>query len=294
MGTATRNRSDPFFAVNAGDTGIQEENDLIEAELWMSPCPTPGVKFYLERSNQNINVWGVRNKTDERLVSGEPENAFEVTALRSFWVEWATMDAQQTAASLELSAWDARHNNKTNVVDTVNFYPFTSVVIALGGEDQVPADPPNANHGTFAVAQFLYRDGYDVHMYDEDAVNGDLQLGAVGAGQAHDEVLRAVTFHGVTHIAILGYSHGGGSTHDLAQLLNTPNPRAIAFTSYVDAVMNSSDVDIRQETRRPPGSIYHMNHYQQGVLNPLSQYFDGGLDGGPSGGDWELDVETTA
>ena len=82
MGTATRNRSDPFFAVNAGDTGIQEENDLIEAELWMSPCPTPGVKFYLERSNQNINVWGARNKTDGRLVSGEPEYPDQITGSR--------------------------------------------------------------------------------------------------------------------------------------------------------------------------------------------------------------------
>ncbi len=51
------------------------------------------------------------------------------------------------------------------------------------------------------------------------------------------------------------------------------------------------------ELRRPPGSLYHMNQYQHGVSNPLSNFFDYGLDGGPIAApdtaDWELDVETT-
>ncbi len=55
--------------------------------------------------------------------------------------------------------------------DVLHFYPFNSVVIVLGGEDQVPSDPPNAEHGVFGIATDLYRNGYDVHMYDEDAVD---------------------------------------------------------------------------------------------------------------------------
>jgi hypothetical protein len=41
-----------------------------------------------------------------------------------------------------------------------------------------------------------------------------------------------------------------------------------------------------------------MKQYQHGVLNPLSDFFDAGLDGGPTdtppAANWELDVETTA
>mgnify|MGYP000275963927 CR=1 FL=1 len=77
--------------------------------------------------------------------------------------------------------------------DALSLFSFTSVVIALGGEDQVPADPPLEpdNHGTFQVAIELYKRGYDVHMYDEDVVSSS------GAGAAYNEVVSAVSERGV-------------------------------------------------------------------------------------------------
>jgi hypothetical protein len=123
---------------------------------------------------------------------------------------------------------------------------------------------------------------------------------AAGAGAAYNEIVSAIQNRSVTEVAIFGYSHGGGSTHDLSNRLHGNRGQigtfTIVFTSYVDAVRNGSNQDIRQETRRPPGSQYHINHYQHGVLNPLSQFRDAGLDGGPTdapGADFELDVETT-
>jgi hypothetical protein len=144
--------------------------------------------------------------------------------------------------------YDGTHGNFVFVGDRLHFYPFTSVVIVLGGEGQVPTDPADPNHGTFQVACALYRDGYDVHMYDEDVVDN------TGAGEAFDEVLSAVNEREVTDIAIFGYSHGGGSTYDLAGRLLNQADIGVDFTSYVDAVQNDSDTDVDQETRRPPGS----------------------------------------
>lgn len=87
--------------------------------------------------------------------------------------------------------------------DTLTFHSFQSIVIALGGEDQVPSSPVDSSHGTFVVAISLYAAGYDVHMYDEDVVDG------TGSGAAYDEVVRAVQARGVDVVGIFGYSHGG-------------------------------------------------------------------------------------
>jgi len=122
--------------------------------------------------------------------------------------------------------------------DRVIFRSVTSVVIALGGENQVPADPPlePSNHGTFQLAITLEQKGYDVHMYDEDVVPAN------GAGAAYNEVLAAVRSRMVTGVAIYGYSHGGGSTNDLARKLNADRASigtfSIDFTAYVDGIDN--------------------------------------------------------
>ena len=67
-------------------------------------------------------------------------------------------------------------------------------------------------------------------------------------------------------MAIFGYSHGGGSTHDLAERLD--DNRAIGvfsidFTAYVDGIENDSDTDLGKETRLPPSTGYHANYYQR-------------------------------
>jgi hypothetical protein len=169
-----------------------------------------------------------------------------------------------------------------------HFYAFSGIVIALGGESQVPGDPPlePGNHGTFQLAIQLYRLGYDVHMYDEDVVAAD------GSGAAYNEVVRAIQRREVSQVAILGYSHGGGSTVDMAIRLN--NNRAgigafdIAYTAYVDAIRNNSDIDVATETELPPTTQFHANYYE----NPGCGLFV--LCGGPvNGADINLNVNTT-
>jgi len=161
-------------------------------------------------------------------------------------------------------------------------------VVALGGEGMVPADPPlePANHGTFQVALQLYDLGMDVHMYDEDVVVAD------GSGQAYDEVVRAIKEREVTSVAIFGYSHGGGSTNDLADLLDSNRADIgafdITYTAYSDGIDNRSDIDIATESALPPSTLYHANYYE----NPGCGLFS--LCGGPvAGADINLDVTST-
>lgn len=177
-----------------------------------------------------------------------------------------------------------------DVVDRIVFHAFTGLVVALGGEDQVPDLPVDRNHGTFRVATALYDLGWDVLMRDEDEVGPD------GSGLVYDEIVNAIRNRSVQELAIFGYSHGGGSTHDLCALLDLHGPTlstfSVNFTSYVDGIRNSSDVDIRAETRRPPASRFHANHYQHG------SWADGFLDGGRVAGSVPppdgLDVESVS
>lgn len=158
--------------------------------------------------------------------------------------------------------------------DKIHFYPFTSIVIALGGFTQYPTDPADDNYGTFKLAIELYKQGYDVHMYNENDVN------VVGEGVAYNEVVRAIEKRKVYNVAILGYSHGGGATYLLATNLYFDTifspylSLTIPFTAYIDAVAKQSESDTTAEWRRPKGTEYLLNYYQVG--STADEFLDGG------------------
>ena len=271
------------------DMTVSSENDLIEVALDAAPPATSdGFSYVLKRNSSNIKVWNSFTKGTALLDANNETNLTFDTSPITVWVE----NPNGGTADLELQA---KTDSGTVVcTDKIHFYPFTSIVIALGGEDQVPTDPANANHGVFGLAIDLYRMGYDVHMYDEDHVDND-----DGSGAVYDEIVRAIQQRDISQVAIYGYSHGRGSTHDLAARLDN-NRGAIGaftvpFTAYIDAVESDSFADTDQERRRPPGTVYHVNYYQIGVLNPFSPWLDGGLDGGPiinpPGADFEVNVD---
>ncbi|MBW3596229.1 MAG: PKD domain-containing protein [Planctomycetes bacterium] len=272
------------------DIDMDSENDLVKLDVFNGFPELPefqDTRLQITRSNTNLNVWSGPLKStslSEPLLGANTGNAavLEDTAQTSdLYVEWVNMNLAATTASLELSLWDDVHNNKV-FSDTIAFHPFTSVVVVLGGETEVPADPPNPGYGTFQMAIDIYReDGYDVHMYNEDAV------ATSGAGAAYDELVNAIQNRGVTDVAIMGYSHGGGSTHDLAWRLEQNTipgsgisditlPFTIPFTSYVDAVWQVTGAE---ETRRPPLSLFHTNQYET----------NSAINGGPTGGDDDID-----
>ncbi len=236
---------------------VAGENDLIEVVLAADPqTPQPGYEYVLTRTSANIRVWSAPNKSVELLAGGTAILTFGSPTL-TFWVENATGGV----SDLELAA-RAVSDGTIVASDRVHFRPFTSIVIALGGENQVPADPPlePSNHGMFQLAITLRQKGYDVAMYDEDVVPSS------GAGAAFNEVVSAVQKRAVIGAAIFGYSHGGGSTNDLSRRLDTMRASigvfSIDFTAYVDGIDNDSDFDLDPETVLPPSTGYHANYYQ--------------------------------
>jgi len=238
------------------DTLVPTENDLIEVTLTVDPVEVPpGFEYVLARTSSNIRVWLSGAKSFPILSTNDDTVMSFGSSTATVWVE----SVGGGDATLRLEA--RRTGGETVAADEARFFPFSSVVIALGGEGQSPSDPPSGNHGTFHIARTLYGMGYDVHMYDEDVVSSS------GGGAAYNEAVSAVRDRGVGSVAIFGYSHGGGSTHDMALRLNTNRASigsfSIDYTAYVDGIGNSSDIDISSETSLPPSTAYHVNYYQR-------------------------------
>jgi len=277
----------PGIRINLpGEVDPAGEDDLIEV---LVETTRPGVPLALRRSGGGaaLHVWLTRTKAagTEIPFTNDKTGALPFapggTSL-TVWVEWAVAAHGDAELLLQPAAADY-------ALDALRFHTFRSIVMALGGESQVPSVPVDPNHGTFVVGIALYERGYDVHLHDEDDVTAD------GSGPVFDEVVNAVSHRLVSHVSIFGYSHGGGSTYDLADRLDNDRPGIGVFditaTSYVDGVQNDSDFDVDQETRRPPSTGYHANQYQVGTLADF--FLDGGpvpnSDPPPTG----LNVETT-
>jgi hypothetical protein len=276
----------PGIRVNQpGDDDPQGEDDLIELTVDVDP---PGAALALRRSQGALRVWTSRIKSPgtEIVFTNDKTAALPIGPADSsltLWVEWAAAGFGSAALTVEPPT--------TSVVkDEIVFHAFESIVVALGGENQPTSVPVDPNHGTFVVGIAMYEAGFDVHMFDEDVVSSD------GSGMAYDAVADAIVNRLVEVVAIFGYSHGGGSTYDLADRLDVHRAGlglfSIVYTSYVDSVGNNSDVDTSMELRRPPSTAYHLNHYQHG-----SFFQDLSLDGGPVPNSnpppTGLDIETT-
>jgi len=274
----------PGIRINApGDSDPSGEDDLIELLIGNA---RPEVPLVLRRTHSALRLWTTRTKLvgTEVLFTGDVTGALVLTGGTSLtlWVEWA--EVVHGVGDLHLEPLGGAYS-----LDTIRFHTFRSIVMALGGEDQVPSVPVDPNNGTAVVATALYGRGYDVHLYDEDNVSPN------GSGIVLNEAVTAISSRLVDEVSIFGYSHGGGSTYDLAERLDNDRPGIglfeIAVTSYVDGVENDSDFDVSQERRRPPSTAYHANHYQVGTLGDF--FLDGGpvpsSDPPPSG----LNVETT-
>ncbi|GJM23956.1 MAG: hypothetical protein DHS20C16_03710 [Phycisphaerae bacterium] len=276
----------PGIRINQpGDNDPQGEDDLIEMTLDVSP---PGAALALRRSQGALHVWTTRTKSPgtEIVFTNDKTAALPIGPTDSsltLWVEWAAVSFGNETLTVEPPS--------TLVVkDEIVFHAFESILLALGGEDQPTSVPVDPNHGSFVVGIAMYQAGFDVHMFDEDVVSPN------GSGAAYDAVADAIVNRQVDEVAIFGYSHGGGSTYDLADRLDVNRAGlgmfSIVYTSYVDSVENDSDIDTSMELRRPPSTGFHLNHYQHGTL--FEDFF---LDGGPVPNSnpppTGLDVETT-
>ena len=156
---------------------------------------------------------------------------------------------------------------------SMTFRPFNSDTCAFVGELQIAGNPtkdPGIND--WVIEQL--KNGYDVHVWDDGfdpSLDPDYvpDCAADGSGRAFDEIVNAVNNRGVTKVALIGYSHGGGSVYNLSYALSLMvwtgegrNPYIPVFTSYIDAVQNNVSINPFSEYRRPINSLFHLNQYQ--------------------------------
>ncbi|MEX2175130.1 MAG: dockerin type I domain-containing protein [Pirellulaceae bacterium] len=267
------------FTVPGGD------NDLIQVDLIHEPANAEGVGWQLARSDTKIRAFEERDKS-WWIVAGETTLVNDDVTEDVAWVEWAAIGGG--SSTLEYSVWDTTHDRKV-FFDSIVFTPFNSIVVMFVGEFEEPSDPPNPGTGMSVFARGEYRySGRDVFLYDEDIVATD------GSGAPYNEIVSAINTRGVSKVAAMGYSHGGGSTFHLSWRLeqNTiagsgvvdiTKPFTVPLTGYIDAIRNTFDGDIRAEDRRPRLAEFHCAQYQR--TRPLDP---SNLKGMPSDGedDW--------
>ena len=262
------------------DISVVGENDLIEVEWLVGDTPAPaGYEYVIRRSNNNITVWNSPDKVNAILDVTDEEIVNPGATTGSVWVE----NPNGGSASL---VFEVRATSDLSVAssDRVDFFPFTSLVIGLHGEFQFPTDPVfGPNEGVSVLAVALHQEGYDSHMYVENAVAPD------GSGAVYDEIVSAVQERGVTSLAFYGFSHGAGSIFDLSERLDANKASIgafdIVFTGYIDSIENDSDLDLDPEVRLPLGTGYHVNYYQSfGIIPPWGSSVPGA----------DVDVNVTA
>jgi hypothetical protein len=148
------------------------------------------------------------------------------------------------------------------------------------------------------LAKQIYEEGYDVWLYDEDAVYWAFPRPGVAGepyGPAFFELRQGLlNQEGFVNICVLGYSHGGGGTYkltkyivdefDTEKLLDpTEVILTIPFTLYLDAVTlkNACKEDHRPFDDDPPWPYHQHTNYWQinpdcSLLHPSAE-FGGGI-----------------
>lgn len=258
----------PGAGIRANGEDVDE--NLIEIVLEREPASVSGVSYFIKRENSRLKVWEDSARTTVLVDAADEADITSKTYPLTLWVEYPYSIGDPAPINCDL-AFEARDSGGTVVCsDTVLFYPFKSVLIGLSGEDW-PAfgtGPfPPADNGFYVLSKKLYEEGYDVHYFDEDAVAG---VPAAGSGQALTQVMSSFIFRYVRQCAIFGTSHGGGSTYDLADAVNTGiSGMDIKFTAYADGLVNLEPAlfvtllaSNAPETRKPPGTGYHVNCYE--------------------------------
>ncbi len=198
----------------------------------------------------SLAVWTSANK--QAAIS----NGQTVSPGQKLWVEYVgTAHSSGANTSLTLTSTD----RDSTATDTVVFHTFQSEVVAIGGALQSPI----GQQGVFEIAVGLYQQGYDVHLFRNIAVNKQGTGADLGVAPAYGEVNSAIRERGVSNVALVGMSYGGGAVHDLAAALeNTPALRGhLQYTAYIDAIVHYSIPPVA-ERRLPPGTTYHDNIFQ--------------------------------
>lgn len=259
----------------------ENEDDLVKIELKVSAPAPEGYHYRLVRSNENISVWKDSPTRDYLLIGNDKaapisfaEQAkvqkdqeqfrkfftpfFQTELKQTFWVESRAKEAAELEFQLCRDS-----DGKVMKSDKAKFAPSNTLISMASGE-KTPKD------GMYDLAKKLYQEGYNVLHFDEDEIGtGPF----TGSNKGYDEVFSQIKSGMTDRVILIGYSHGGGSIHDLAEALNNSKaelekqrggkPFEVPLTVYVDAIQDFTDIEQMPEYRLPPGTQKHLNFYQE-------------------------------
>jgi hypothetical protein len=229
---------------------ITSEDDLIRTDIDITPVS--GISYVLKKSSTDVVMWTSSQKGESPYVVSATGTT--IMSDETLWAEYVNFG--EDTCTLTLVVIDTTSGLEFFTEELV-YRPFNSVTIAFVGENEIAGDPVTSPGINDWVIQELL-DGYDVHVYDDGydvSGNSVVDCNKWGEGTALNEVANAVNNRGVNDVAILGYSHGGGSSYNLSWRMyydgkmsdsylywNPPqvifNSYNLVFTSYIDAVPN--------------------------------------------------------
>jgi len=182
------------------------------------------------------------------------------------WVEWIGADHGFATVTLVDQA-------SSTSQDSIRFHTFRTLWVVFGGNGQNPADTdgdgsigdpvqggPN-REGIFDVAQSLYNSGWNVLPFDEEDVDAFADV-------PYTVITQAVDWGQVEWFGIMGYSQGGGATHDLIER-TFDDGYVPAMGVWVDAIDHDGALE---ENDWPNEVLYLLDIWEDNDLL---------LDGGP-------------
>jgi hypothetical protein len=269
----------PGIRLNTDDdnnTGIQDrfesgiasplENDLIEVKV--DRLPGQG-NLILDPSGQLSLYYDHTKETPVPVdMNGNSEPLPFINDTITVFVEWN--DIVHGASLLVL-----RDAATSTSLDVVRFHSFRSLVVVFGGNGQDPTDTDGDGsigdpvrgsainrEGIFDTAQILYVTGWDVLAFDEEDVD---HPDDVPYREINNAILnRSVRSEFAGGVSIMGYSQGGGATHDLIERLYADYQdldHITMFGVYLDAVQHDFPLGA-SERRWPEAVFYLLNIYQ--------------------------------
>jgi hypothetical protein len=198
---------------------------------------------------------------DENLIQTEPLPFVNNTI--TIFVEWAAAEHGTDILGLVDALSFA-------TLDSIRFHTFRSLVIVFGGNGQNPmdtdgdgsiGDPVRGSttnrEGIFDLAQGLYDTGWDVLAFDEEDVDASEDVPFTEAKNAAQRLVSPEFGGG---LSVMGYSQGGGATHDLIERLTEEDENFITiYGVYLDAVDHDS---LFAENDWPDVAFYLLSFYE--------------------------------
>jgi hypothetical protein len=253
------------FLRNETTDTTTDEDDLIRLDI--NVTSVTGIEYRLKAADSQpvVRLWNSSLKGDYPLET--TGDGAVITTSKTVFAEYISSGNDEITFELVVILTATGQELFT---EEIVFRPFNSVTAVFAGEGEVPSNP-NIGVNMWTKQQLL--DGYDVWVWQDghDWFDWD-EADEWGRGPAYDEIVNTINNQGVTEVALVGYSHGGGTVYNVAWRLhhnyadsygNTiTNPYQLAFTSYIDAVSNSNLINWFEENRRPLGSLFHLGQYQ--------------------------------